>query len=65
MNKSYVVRVSKNIYYHGIFNENGGINTAVRYSKESMNDNMDAAKARGWKFIEIKEDGKLVEVPYE
>jgi hypothetical protein len=64
MNKPYVVKVRRNEYYHGIFNENGGINTAVRYSKGDMDSNMEAAKARGWKFMEIKQDGKLVEVPY-
>ena len=44
----------------------GGINTAQKYSKEKMEEVISQPATyyniHHWKFVEIKEDGKIVEV---
>jgi hypothetical protein len=67
MKQPYRIRISKGIYHIG-HGYGGGINSSCRYSKESMEDvkNMNYSyynESHGqWKFVEIKEDGKIVEV---
>jgi phosphosulfolactate synthase (CoM biosynthesis protein A) len=61
----YVAKGKDGLYYHGMFKKCGGINTACRYSKNSMHSNKVEAHNLGYKFLEIKNDGALVEVPYD
>jgi hypothetical protein len=68
MNKPYVAMIERGKYFQGWGSKRGakgGINTAIKYDDSGLQSNIYAAYKQGWKFMEIKEDGSMVEVQYE
>lgn len=68
MRNPYVMETSNKKYHVGNGNS-GSINVAIRYSKEKMDsvrrDRFSYYNVFEWKFLEIKDNGMLVEIPYD
>jgi hypothetical protein len=65
MQKPYRLKISKNIYHVG-FGAGGSINSALKYSIHDMERVKESESSyynmNRWKFVEIKDDGTMVEV---
>jgi GH24 family phage-related lysozyme (muramidase) len=66
MKNPYRIRIRNGLYHIG-YGKGGGINTAMHYSKEKMEEVKASPDSfyneNKWTFVEMKEDGTFVDVP--